>query len=620
MKEGLHHIVFEGFLLDTSSRSLFRGDERVHLPKRPFDVLMFLIQRRGELVTREDLLAEFWAGSDAYDEAVYGCISAIRKALDDPSDRSKILETRWREGYAFIADVEYVDPGARASNEAPAMRAPAGRLVATVAAAAVIGLSAWVLLRPPPDDVTPIPVIDSIAVLPVQGRGIDDWLLRGLTDELIHVTSRIEGIRIVSAAMLDADEATPAELGARLGTNALLTSRLDGEGPEPELHMNLISTTDGTVLWSFREPYDTSAPNPSSSAIIRSLANRLSARLRTTSASAPVEAGARLRYLRARQQWTLRTPQSINAAIELYNEVIDVEPDFANAHAGLAEAWTVASLYTGANPSEAYGRAREAAERAIAVDPDNARAHAVLGAFYAHYDVDWRRAEAYFARAIEIDPNNTLAHQWKADAYCYRLLFEDCRYHMSVAHRLDPLSPLLLLFQGIPDRLGKNFVAAEEKFRAVLGQYPDMSLARFQLGLVLDAQGRYEESIEQWERIYPQYGPALLASSLAYAYAQLGEHDKAAVLHDDLAQLRKDGFVSAVMMAGMALTYGTEDEAIDWLEVARDEHDDFYTSIAVIHHFYPLHDHPRFIALTSGFGIPDERLRAFASVAPEIAK
>ncbi len=612
MSEDSQEIVFGEFSLNSSSKTLFREGERVHLPKKPFDVLLYLIERRGELVTREDLLANFWGGADAYDEAVYRCVSSIRKALDDTEEPARFLETRWREGYSFIAEIE--SPTAVAN--APRSHSTSGhRTLGWVAVLSVLLVAAAIVYWPS-DETADELTIDSIAVLPVQGRDVDDWLLEGLTDELVHVTSNIEGVRVISASTIRVDDATAMELGERLGANALLQSRLRSESAQSELQLQLISTHDGTVLWSFSEPYDTEVPTLASSAVITHLASRLSARLRHTATAEPIQSAMWLKYLRARQQWKLRTPQSIHAAISLYEEIIDAEPAFADAYAGLAEASTVLPMYTGANPTEAYTAAKAAADQAIELDSNNARAHAVLGAYFAHYAMDWPMAENHFARAIEIDPNGSLAHQWKADAYCYRLLFDDCQYHMETAFRLDPLSPSLMLFQGIPYRFSKQFDIAEQKFRAALDQYPNLALARFQLGLVLDAQGRHAEAIEHWERIYPQYGPALLASSLANAYAEIGEHEQAQALHEDLRRLREEEFVSAVMMAGMTMTYGSHDEALDWLEVARDERDDFYTGIAVIHHFFDLHDEPRFIALVESTGIPADRLASYGGGVP----
>ncbi|MEM7432889.1 MAG: winged helix-turn-helix domain-containing protein [Pseudomonadota bacterium] len=611
MSENSQIIVFEEFSLHSSSRTLLKDGERVHLPKKPFDVLVYLIERRGELVTREDLLERFWGGADAYDEAVYRCLSSIRKALDDNEEPARFLETRWREGYSFIATVEEA-----ASLEK--VRTPL--IVWAVPVMILLGISLVVFRGWSSDssDVTPA-TIDSIAVLPVEGRGLDEWLLAGLTDELIHVTSNIEGIRVISAATIRADNLTATELGDRLGASALLMSRLQNEAPGREMSMRLVSATDGTVLWSFSEPYDAEIPTLSSSAVITNLASRLSARLRSTPLENDIQEAMWKKYLQARQQWKLRTPQSIAAAISLYEDIISAEPQFSGAYAGLGEAYTVTPMYTGANPSDAYGKAKQAANAALAIDPDNARAHVVLAAYYAYYEIDWPLAENYFARAIEIDPNNALAHHWKADASCYRLLFDDCRYHMSMALRLDPLSPSLMVFQGVPDRFSKQFVAAEQKFKAALEQYPDLALARFQLGLVLDAQGRHAEAIDQWERIYPQYGPALLASSLANAYAQLGQHEQARELHADLQKLRDEEFVSAIMMAGMTMTYGTHEEAIDWLEIARDEHDDFYSGMTVIHHFFELHDEPRFVELVEAIGVSAERFVEYRATLPTIA-
>lgn len=608
MVEKSQDIVFNDFYINPSERALYKSGVRVHLAKKPFAVLSYLIQHRGELVTRDQLLAKFWPGNGVYDEAVYRCISSIRHALADTDEHPQYLETRWREGYCFIADVHY-----RASVQTQPGAANWRRIVlvsGSLVAAIIVGFSLWPA-KPFPDDATQI---SSIAVLAMKGPESDAWLLQGLTDELVHVTSNIEGVRVVSAIAVKDTDQDPVVLGDRLGANALLQSRLLVQPNDSELQVQLISCLDGTVLWTYREAYDNN--RSSSASVIKSLASRLSAKLREPPRVGPKQKSTWLKYLRARHQWKLRTPASILSAIRLYEEVLAAEPDFADAYAGLAEANIVAPLYAGARPDISYPNAKAAAEEALRLDPNNARAHVSLAVYYSQYEFDWRKSEIEFSRSIELDPNSAQAHQWMADALCFRLLIEECRYHYGIAFSLDPLSPVLDLSLGLADRFGGDFATAEMKFRSTLERYPDFGLARFQLGLVLDAQGRFQEAIEQWERIYPRYGPALLGSSLANAFAEIGNPDQADLLHRDLTRLREEEYVSAVMMAGMSLTRGSVEEALDWLEISRDERDDLFSSIAVIHHFFVLHNEPRFIAMVESLGIPADRLHNYRSAHP----
>ncbi|MCG8369987.1 MAG: winged helix-turn-helix domain-containing protein [Proteobacteria bacterium] len=595
---GSRSIVFDVFSIDVGKRVIKRNGEDVHLAKKPFDVLLYLIDRRGELVTRDELLAKFWSGADAYDEAVYSCISAIRKALGDLGDEPRYLETRWREGYRFIGNVDRTSRRARARTVA----------IGTAAAAAALWLAvAGVNSARSPEADASAPIA-SLAVLPLQAPDVDLWLRRGLTEELLHTISSIEGFRVVTVSEtsnLD-DEAI-----SRLDVDALLESTLLVAGDEQDLHLRLLRRSDRSVVWSFRGRYRPDQLAGSRADIVASLVNRLSATLRGAPVRAPANAAAWRLYLSARHQWSLRTPQSILAAMDLYKQAIEADENYADAHAGLAESYAVAPLWAGADATEAYAAVLDSANRALELDPDHARAHTALAVYYAHHRFDWEKSEYYFARALDLDPNDVTAHQWKADAYCYRLLFEACTRHMAIARSLDPLSPFVEMLQGIPLRFTKQYVAAEEHFRGILARYPNLAPARFQLGIVLDAQGRYEEALEHFERIYPVYGPALLGSSIAWANAQLGNHQAARDMVAVLRRLNDESSLPPVMMAGAASVYGSDREILHWLTRARDEHDDFFSSVAVVHHFFHLHVHPEFQALTGELGIPRERLLAY---------
>ncbi len=599
-------IEFDGFSVDAEQRVIRRDGEKIHLAKKPFDVLLYLIERRGQLVTRDELLARFWSGASAYDEAVYSCISSIRKVLGDLGDEPKYLETRWREGYRFIGRIE-----AEAPELAPRKRNGQLRRLTFTAIAMLVGVAAllWTVAT---DNIqeraTDNGEISSLAVLPLQGPDFDPWLRRGLTEELLHTMSSIEGVRVVTVNETSSLDDAAVE---RLNVDGLLEGSLLVNDDAHDLHLRLLRTSDRSIVWSFRGNYAPDQLAASRAEVVASLANNLSASLRGDPIAAPANAEAWQLYLRARYQWSLRTPQSILAAVDLYKQAIELDAGYAEAHAGLAESYAVAPLWAGADSGDAYAAVLSSANRALEIDPDNARAHTALAVYYAHHQFDWRESEHYFSRALELDANNVTTHQWKADAYCYRLLFEECALHMDIARSLDPLSPFIEMLQGTPLRFTKQYAAAEAHFRDVLQRFPNLAPARFQLGIVLDAQGKYEEALEQFERIYPVYGPALLGSSIAWINAQLGNHEAARETIEVLRKLNDEEFLSPLMMAGATSIYGTEREVLDWLKRSREEHDDFFSSVAVVHHFFGLSTNPEFQALVGELGIPRERLLSY---------
>lgn len=623
---GLRQWRFGPFVLDRVTRELTRDGERVHLAKRPFDVLEHLVAERPRLVARTELLQRFWAGKEVYEEALTRCVSSIRKALDDRDDPPRYLETRWNDGYRFVADVALTgpvaDPVPTANVELPAEPAPASEgmpppvppplrpsrwvLWTGLAAAVLVAILFWVR-RDPPGQPPPMEQIRRVAVLPLAVAGIDTQFVDGINEELVQTVSRIEGLTLIargSVAQSAADSADPVAIGKALGVQALLTGTVRRTGEHTVVALRLLSAADASILWSYDAQYDPQEITGSQGDIAAKLAMHLSARLRTAVPKGPRDPATYALYLRARHYWNQRTAASLHEAIRLFEQALAVEPNYAEAQVGLAETWLLMPMYANTAPFDSHPKARAAAEAALRLNPESSRAHMVLAVVSSQFDWDWPAADEHFRRAIALDPNNATAYQWRGESYCYRRQFGRCEADLREALALDPLSPILVTAQGIPARFSGDTAKARRIFAAALQKHPNFVFADFQLGLVAVIDQRWDEAIERLERVQLAMGPVMGGAPLAFAYARAGRADDALRIRHDLERLSAHQYVAPLAFSDIAMGLGDRELAFAWLARAMAVHDDFMVTVGVDHHHFDLHDDGRFQDMMRRVGTP----------------
>src|SRR5437016_5323766 len=288
--------LLDDYWLAPDEQLLSRSGQAIHLPKKPFQVLTYLVEHRDRFVSRAELLNHFWEGKDVYDDALRKCVGAIRKALDDQSDEACFIETRWGVGYRYIGPVteqivreETITEiektrGVRivfeeeeihdetALDERPTVKlapapalslSPALKWHPTITALALIFLAiaiGTVILvssrrHPATTETRPAP-IRSVAVLPLKNLSNDpesEYFSDGITENLINALSRIEGLKVISHGSVFAfkgKEVDPQEVRQKLGVGAVLEGSVLKSGERVRVNVRLVSLEDGRVLWA----------------------------------------------------------------------------------------------------------------------------------------------------------------------------------------------------------------------------------------------------------------------------------------------------------------------------------------------------------------------------------
>jgi DNA-binding winged helix-turn-helix (wHTH) protein/TolB-like protein/Flp pilus assembly protein TadD len=614
---------FGAFRLHTTRRVLLRDGRPVPLTAKAFDTLLALVERRGQVVPKGEMMDALWPDTAVEENNLTQHVSMLRKALGERAGAHRFVITIPGRGYSFVADVREVAADACAFEELTAPDASDGieggdeagqesvtagaaapafavapalavasvsqvtrhgrggaatlRAAAAVVAAAVVLAAGLYLWRVGAGRHEPgLSEAKSIAVLPFRTLGpeSDDLTGAGMADAL---TTRLAGLGRVSvrptSAVLRQTEGG-SQAGRSLGVDAVVEGTVQRSEGRVRVTVQLVRVSDGEPLWaeSFNEGFTDvfTLQDAVSERAARALAARLGVvapprpRVRATEVAAAYE-----EYLRGRHFWNKRNEEGLRKSVEHFQRAADLDPAYGAAYAGLADAYSVLSGYGFGTlpPDECMRRARAAALKAIEIDDTLAEAHASLAVVRAYHESDHAGAEAEFRRAIELNPTYATAHHWYSDFLAETGRPEEALAAAERAAALDPLSPIITTTLAERFYFTRRHDRAAEQLRRALELEPDFIQARSLLGLVYAQQGRHAESVAELERAFELTGGKSLrvASALGYAYAVAGRRGDAR----RLLALLSGGGKAPHDVALVLLSLGERDEARRWLERTR---------------------------------------------------
>jgi TolB-like protein len=462
-----------------------------------------------------------------------------------------------------------------------------------------------------------VPMDNSIAVLPFGNLSTEpdsDYFSDGLTEELSHGLTRLEGLRVVawrSAAQWKDRQQDLREIGRQLNVNSLVVGTVRRSGARLRVIAQLVDAATGQYLWS--ETYERQVEDlfaiqeEISSSIVRSLKLRLAAQ-----PEAPAVHGTRNietydLYLRGRFHWNKRTAEGMDKAIQLFEQVIRLDPEYAPAHAGLADSLVLRVDYGmgPAPPPEIMPRARAAALRAIELNPTLAEAHTSLGSITGLYEWHWNEAERHYRRAIELNPGYVTGRHWYACDYLVLLgRFDEAFCEMDIAMRLDPLSSAINASVAYLLVIARRYDEALEKQLELQELDPFYYNCYTGMGRIYIQKGLYGQAVEMLSKGRALGGEIpFILGALGQAYALDGREAEARALIAKLEAMGKERYVSTCSIALIYCGLGEKDRALDWLETACRRSELRLTSIGVHPAYDTLRDEPRFRALLKKVGL-----------------
>ena len=417
----------------------------------------------------------------------------------------------------------------------------------------------------------------NIAVLPFTNLSPEpgsEYFSDGLTEELIHALTTVEGLRVVAcstAAQLRNREDDIYSIGRQLNVAAVLVGSVRQAGGRLRIMARLVDTATGYYLWS--ETYDRQLEDlfaiqeEISRAIVDTLCIKLLGRGRAM-ARTPTNLEAYNLYLKGRFHGNQRTREGLERAIEYFREAVAIDPGFATGYAGLADAQSLLADHGLEPAAETMGQAKSAELRALDLDPNLAEAHTSLAFILSLYEWRWAEAGEHYRRAIRLSPGYVAAHHWYSCDYLALLgRMEEAVAEAKLAVQLDPLSPVIAESLAYVLLLARRYEEALEQSGKVAEMAPYFYKAYTNQGRAYIQMGRYAEAIQMLERGLPLAGgvPSVLGA-LGQAHALAGNHARARAILAELAEMAKKAHVTANAPALIHLGLGEKERALEWIE------------------------------------------------------
>jgi serine/threonine protein kinase/tetratricopeptide (TPR) repeat protein len=458
--------------------------------------------------------------------------------------------------------------------------------------------------------------IDSVAVLPfinVRGDRDHDYLSDGITERLIDTLSQLPKLHVMARSTVfrfSGREIDPLAAGRELDVRAVLTGRLTKSEDVLRVQAELVDVTTGFRLWGARyeQPMGDflALEEEISREICKHLQFKLSAPERRKVAKQHTQnAEAYQLYLKGRFFWNKWTPDGMHSAIRLYESAIELDPSYALAWGGIADAFGVLGNIKAVPPAQAFPRAKSAALRALELDPNLAEAHASLGFVRRFFDWEWSSAEREFREAVRLNPGYATGHRWYGQLLSGLGRHEEALAEASRALELDPLSVIIHTAVGDVLFYARRYDDAIDAYRKALELDPDFLAGHSDLARALEHSGRIDDAIRAYERAVALAGSTVADPSigLANACAVAGRRPEALDVLEELKRRRDRQYVSPWGLASIYARLGDTERALEWLERAFDEHDSTLVWLKVHPRFDGLRDQPRFLEILKKIGL-----------------
>jgi TolB-like protein/DNA-binding winged helix-turn-helix (wHTH) protein/Flp pilus assembly protein TadD len=628
---------FKTFRLDTANHLLWRNDERVPIAPKGFDVLAYLVEHAGRVVTQDEILEALWPETHVNPEVLRKYILEIRKALGDRPDNPEFIQTVPKRGYRFVAPVtdesaaerpDLPTSGATEEQGAEEDDRPAITLseqegsfvkrrlrkLAIIPVLAVIvaaGLGAYFLLtrngrKSSSSTNTSIAVLPFADMSPSQDQ---EYFSDGLTEQLINDLAKIPNLKVIgrsSAFQFKGKNEDLREVGRKLGVANVLEGRVRREGNHVRITAELIKADDGFQLWS--QTYDRGIEDIFAVQDEIALAATDALQLKLLGANGqPVAPNLRSTNPEAYQAYLQAnyfigrgaSKEDLDKALAYADTAIKLDERYAPAWALRASVQNTMATVSLTDVTEGFRRARDDAERAIALDPGSASAYLALANTQIFYDWDWDSASTCLTKAASLEPGNS-------DVFGLRSLLSALMGNLDEAVKLgeqavsvDPLDNISRLQLGYRLYVRSRYDEAQAQLQKALDLNPRSPFVHFVLGKILIAEARPQQALAEIEK-EPNDWERLTGQALAY-HALGREQDSTAALAELIAKHDTD---SAFQIAEVYAFRGEPDNTFEWLERAYKQRDTGLPEIKTDPLFKNLRHDPRYTALLKRMRLP----------------
>jgi TolB-like protein/Tfp pilus assembly protein PilF len=581
------------FEVDLRARELRKGGIRVRLQDQPFEILSMMLERPGDVVTREELRERLWpAGTFVdFEHSLNAAVKRLRAALGDDADNPRFVETLHRRGYRFIAPVD--------------SDAPAGRNLHVIRATPS---------RPVHD-----PVSARLVVLPFANLSDDqsqEYFSDGLTEEMITQIGRLCPGRLgviarTSSMLFKRTTKSASDIGRELSADYLLEGSVRRDADRVRITAQLIETRTETHLWA--DTYDRSVGETLTmqadvaAHIARSLAMELVPdQVDVLGRATPRRTEAYQAYLKGRYQWNRGSLDGVKAAVSHYERALELDPSFAAAHSSMARA-RLALANNARQPGRALLQdAAASAKKAIELDPGLSDAHLALAEVHRALNWNWRDAEDEYRTAIALSPSCEAAHRFYGQFLASMSRFAEAKAESDRACDVDPFCLVVTTTAVWVRYAAGELSAAIDRSRHVLDMDSGFAPARRILGAALLGSGHVREAIDELAAVANREPDDRIALSwLAHAKAVGGAHREAAALVEQLDAADRDTYVPGYHLALAHTGLGNLDRAFALLDRACRDREPAVMNVRVDPRFEPLRRDPRYASLLRTLRLPE---------------
>lgn len=612
---------FDGFELDLRAGELRRNGVKLRLRGQPLLVLQILLERAGEVVTREDLQSRIWPADTFvdFDHSLHNAIARIREVLGDSAEKPRYIETLPRRGYRYIGPLESLeaasipgvdtrqDPDPRSTPERKRSLIPVQAFLFLFALFA-LALAGWITWRYARAN-SSRPPIRSIAVLPfsnLSGDPSEEYFADAMTDQLITDLARIGSLRVISHTSVMQYKGTKKslpEIARELNADAIVEGSVIRSGQRVRVTAQLLRGPADRHLWA--EAYDRDVGDilKLQADVADEIAQQVRAEITPAQkqqirAARAVDPGAYDSYIKGRSYFTVGSwdPVMLRKAQLLFDDSIQKDPNFALAYAGLADTYVYQVIY-GSMPREDGSRsARKALNKALELDDSVGEAYDTLGVLNWRFDWDWDAADRAFNRALELAPSYSCALEDRASFLAFRGRRAEALDEIAKIDQLDA-GPSAAGTESVVYYKLRDYPRLIEASRRGLILNPNDSFQRFNLGA-----GRLQEASAEYQKAMALGNDPRATVALAHVWTALGRKSQAEKILRNL-QLSSMAASSPYTMATIYAGLGEKDKAINSLEKALTEKSfdiEWLTSDLPLD---SLHSDPRFQNLVRQYGL-----------------
>ena len=573
---------FGKFRIDMRRYLLMRDDEPLQLSPKALKTLLVLIENRGRVVSKDELLKAIWPDCHVEESNLAQNVFVIRKALGESVDQRYII-TVAGSGYRFAAAVsEVFSPevaiAQTASRSATIAGSESGRLIA----------------------VLPFKSLDP--------HESDEYLGLGLADALITRLSSLKQISVRPTSSVLRYRETgddPVQVGKQLNVELLLDGVFQRANDQIRVSVQLIRVSDGVTLWAakFDEQFTNlfSIEDSISEQVTAALELELSAEeQRQLRGKYPVGSDALHLYIKGRYFWNQRTLEGLKKCLDYAQQTIAADPTYAPAYVGVADCYNLLAGHGGLAPNETFPKAKAAALTALELDPTLGEAYASLAFVNYRYEWNWPEAEQNFLKAISIKPNYSTAHHWYGEALASAGRFEESLATLTRAEELDPLSLPINTDLAQTLYFARRYQECEKHLRRTLEMDPRFIRAHIILGAALEQLGNYDEAIASLtQAVALSKRNSFAVSGLGHVQAVMGNSEEANEALIYLEELSAQRYCSPYNRAVIHAGLGQDKEALALLEQALTQRDVWLVWLATNPRFDRLRAEPQFAELLS---------------------